>query len=196
MIRIAFGFCLMIVLLSGTVANAEQTWRRDGATAIGKVQISAASDISALRGISMIKGDLVILNYPGADLRGLQSLTYVAGAVTIFGNPKLSSLAGLERLEIVDGRLSISSNPRLQSLGALRALRAVKTGVDVVGNAALVELFSRGLRIGEPIHKRKGFLQISGNRKLGDTAAETYARTCTLEGRITVSGNRPPARRR
>lgn len=182
---LSFSFA---VLSAPAPASADRQAGRS-ATSQGSVEVSSAADLAALRGKSVIEGDLTIMSFPGETLQGLESLALVKGKLLIFGNRNLTNLRGLENLEMVEGRLSILSNPALKSLSALKKLRAVKEGVGITSNPVLTDLLPKGLRIGETIHNRKGFLQISKNRSLRDAVAQAFARACTLEGRVTIESN-------
>ena len=181
MIRPLALSALAAVLLAAAPARADQAAPAARAES-SKITISAPADIAKLRGKAQHIGSVTIINYGGADLSGLETLSMIDGDLIIFSSSGLTSLKGLEGLEVVTGRVSIFSNPRLGTLEHLARFREVKKGIEIHDNPSLTRLLPRPLTIGEPIHKLKGFISISRNRKLGNAAARAYVDSCTFRG--------------
>jgi len=96
----------------------------------GSFDIRNAADLARLSGCTEITGNLEIRKAELADLRGLESLTRIGGALLLGGNTELVSLDGLDNLRSIGGSLalygySIGGNPALASLAGLGNLEQI-----------------------------------------------------------------------
>src|SRR5262245_28549996 len=131
----------------------------------GPIAVQNQDQLEQLAGCATIRGDLVIVSYPGTDLRPLRSLTTVEGVLALMrahsGWPGididrtvepvegewLTSLAGLERLDSVGGLLldGISAT----TFAPLASLRRVGEGIDLMRCPEVRDL--RGLEQVQPM---------------------------------------------
>lgn len=99
----------------------------------GNVEISGANitNLTPLKQITTIKGDLIILNNPNLqNLTGLDSLKDIGGLLQITNNDLLSSLIGLDKLTAVGG-LELQFDTSLLSLTHLNQLTTVKNDLNI-----------------------------------------------------------------
>jgi hypothetical protein len=94
-------------------------------------------DISGLRGIENVTGDLVIEGNAVTSLTGLDNLTYVKGDFKLSDN-HMKTLDGLGMLQSVGGSLTISDNKKLTSLNGLSSLTSIGGLFTVSTNEELV----------------------------------------------------------
>jgi hypothetical protein len=98
------------------------------------VRSAAALDVSGLRALAVIRGDLVIGPTVAVDQVSLGALREVGGTIRVVGNGLLQRLhlPALERA----GRIDIDGNPALAAI-ALPRLREVGGALRITDNAAL-----------------------------------------------------------
>lgn len=118
-----------------------------GGTFNGSIDVSDTATLEALRGCTVIDGDLVIFGGSISDLEPLSQLRLVDGELRV--TSYLGSLAGLEALESVDALTIQNSN--MSSLEPLRSLRRidnngrVRTGMlQLTQNPGLTSLAGLG----------------------------------------------------
>lgn len=110
----------------------------------GRLQIGATHqpsdihDLTPLRNIRYIGGDLNIINNPLLqNLDGLQNLSSVDGYLNIFKNDNIKNLDALSGLSQVNGNLWIIRNQNLTSISGLINLASIKGSLDVSFNPRL-----------------------------------------------------------
>ena len=94
-------------------------------------------DISSLRGLRQVDGNVDIINTDLTSLQGLDSLDYVNGKVLIEENRLLQHLAGLEKLREVAFHFLVYSNNSLTSVGHLVGLERVSGAFSIYNNPEL-----------------------------------------------------------
>lgn len=147
----------------------------------------AATDFAGIqafcRRYDRVDGDLVVgPDYRSQDLRALDCLVGVSGAIRIERAPLLRSLDGLERLISGDGlpvsRVVLRDNPALHDASQLAQLSPVGLHhLEVVGNPRLTAL------VGLPPVLAGGSLVVSGNATL---AAVVLGDAATARSRLTA----------
>jgi hypothetical protein len=133
----------------------------DSPQVIGDVAVTNQREMELLEGCEAIEGNLVVIGFPGADLRPLHALRTVSGRLHLAGNPDrglappdvegawLESIEGLESLESV-GQIHIQGllAENLDPLASLRELTtgtlSVQTSPNLVDLGGLAQL--RGVR--------------------------------------------------
>jgi hypothetical protein len=118
------------------IASRADVARRANCTALrgAIVRSGAALDVSALRALTTVTGDLVIGPTVAVTEVALGALRTVGGAVRVVGNGQLAGLY-LPRLEHA-GRIEIDGNPALTTI-SLPRLQAVGGALRVTDNAVL-----------------------------------------------------------
>ncbi len=133
----------------------------------GDVLLEGDSDLSELRGVRVVFGDLTVFATQVRDLRHLECLEDVSGNLRIIGNAQLRSLDGLDALRSVGGDLEVGGylqerlldyiepayipplflcgavdpgNDALTSVAALRGLETVGGSLTFQDNVSLVSL--------------------------------------------------------
>lgn len=116
----------------------------------GDLLISGVKDLTPLKKLTEIKGDLIIsfehydnphYNLDLKSLDGLNNLKTIGGDLSI-KNTSLSNLKGLDNLSNIKGEIEINRNERLKTLIGLEQLKSVN-GVSISWNKSLTSL--RGL---------------------------------------------------
>ena len=116
-------------------SRADVVRRASCATLRGLIVRSGAPlDVSGLRALSEVTGDLVIGPTVAVTAVSLGALRTVAGAIRVVGNGQLRGLS-LPQLERV-GRIEIDGNPVLTT-AALPRLQSVRGALRITDNAAL-----------------------------------------------------------
>jgi hypothetical protein len=105
-------------------------------------KLPAVHDLTGLRNLKTVAGDLHWVDLAVTDFRGLENLSSVGRFMVIHHNPNLVHLTGLDHLQTVDGEIEVKFNPSLVSIGSLNALRSVSgghmsTGILIENNGAL-----------------------------------------------------------
>jgi hypothetical protein len=116
------------------------------------------------------------------NLAGLDSLTYVAGDLTIASCNGLNSLAALGALGFAGGSLMVYENNSLTDLTGLGSVSSVNFWVLINGNNALNSL--TGL---DALDTIRGNLWIIANQDLTDLSALRHL--TTLGGQLSISDN-------
>jgi hypothetical protein len=118
------------------IASQADVARWSGCAMLGGmiVRTGAALDVSGLRALTAITGDLVIGPTVAVTAISLGALRTVGGAVRVVGNGQLQGLS-LPQLERV-GRIEIDGNPVLIT-AALPRLESVRGALRITDNAAL-----------------------------------------------------------
>jgi hypothetical protein len=145
-----FRFISSLVLASNAVACSAAV--RDAGsptppmTATARVcpgtTVSKPSDVRALSGCTVVRGDLDVVGSRLESLAGLESLRAVTGRLRINHNPNLTSVDGLSRLRSVDA-LVLRENPKLESLAGIASLRRARR-VTLDGSPRLDDLEGLG----------------------------------------------------
>ncbi len=108
------------------------------------INSSDISDISFLKSISIVGGDLKIIDSDDLiSLEGLENLTTINGDLIIGnnskgGNPSLQNLESLSNLVAIGGNLTISNNNELKSLNGLENIDPLSiTNLNITNNPKL-----------------------------------------------------------
>jgi hypothetical protein len=114
----------------------------------GDLVVKSAKDLEPLRGVREIRGALTIREADVTDLAALGALNRV-GSLRVEGNARLVSLRGLGSLTEVAGDLVVDANPALATTDDLRALQRIGgaatfrgDGFDSVALASLAQVGS------------------------------------------------------
>lgn len=101
----------------------------------GNVVVQTADDLAALRGVSVLKGNLEILesSVTAADLKGLAGLRVLEGNLVLEGNRAIESLDALSALEHIGGNVYAGHNEALTSL-SLPNLKSLGGAFILEGN--------------------------------------------------------------
>jgi len=113
---------------------------RDGQGYVFEGDFSFAEDDQFSESYSCIcelEGSFEIIISTLESLRGLESLRYIRGDLTISGNDLIESLEGLNGLERVTGRVSIRGNDSLLTLSGLERLKEVEDTLSINRNESL-----------------------------------------------------------
>jgi len=107
----------------------------------GDLTVVSAGDLSKLAGTGYftLAGTLTIVGSELIDLSGLKNLRAIEGDLVVQANPFLTAVSG-PVLERVDGHIIITGNPRLEHLGALRNLAELRGDLRIEDNPALRSL--------------------------------------------------------
>lgn len=174
---------LLFVATAGGSAHAGYVV--ENGVARGTVTISSEADAQRLADVSLIVGELQIINFDGRHLHALRNLMQVDGDVTIATNAQLTSLDGLARLERINGSLSLWNNPRLESLSGMTRLRSVYS-LMVTDHPRLTRLMTGPIQLGQPARNLKGFVDIAGNGQLPQAEALAFAKRCYHQPGATI----------
>jgi len=129
------------------------------------------SDISGIKNIEEIAGNVILLNIGVENLTDLPTLQSVKGQFSVERNSKLTSLQGLESLVEVGG-FSLEGNPLLEDVDPLNALKTIGGDLRVTTHERLQNL--AGLSSLEAIN---GYLFIYQNTALSAlTGVDNLAR--------------------
>ena len=121
----------------------------EGLTSVGDSLMEAGIRVSPLENpinnktLHVIEGLIVTDNQALESLRGLDSLRFVGGGLSLIFNGALQNLAHLESLSRVRGSVDVISNPQLTGLQGLRGLKRIEGYLEVGGNPLINDL--RGL---------------------------------------------------
>ena len=175
-------------LTASTASAADTKWSRQGDKVSGNVVVRTATDLTKLKGVRVIEGDLDIQSIDSVDLKPLAGLTSIKGKLVV-SYTKVESLHGLESLGCVEGAVLVMRNQKLKSVAALKNLKTVYGNLTILDNPLLSSLPAAGIRIGEPVKKTVGSLIITGNRALSSAEVKKFAERCTINGRVTTRDN-------
>jgi len=110
-------------------------------TYFGDVIITSKTELEALSGYALVKGNVFINPLGMSDLQGLEQLQRVEGTLDIAYDQtqrqSLKSLEGLSALQIVTGYLQLENCDLLEHLGGLDNLRTVGGSLSVYNNERL-----------------------------------------------------------
>ena len=124
----------------------------------------ALHSISALSSLLLINADLTIDNNGLSNLVGLQSLSWLAGDLSIINNSGLLSTASLASFPTtLGGSVNISDNKLLANLEGLAGRPSINGDLILIGNEVLPDLHD--LISLQRVH---GDLTIKGNEHLSD----------------------------
>ncbi len=117
----------------------------EGNLVIQEAQAGAIRQLSGLRKIQELDGDLVIrLNRDLQSLSGLSALRRISGELNIQSNGQLQNLNGLEALSYVGSQAMVLSNPALSNLDGLRNLRQINGSLYLRKNPSLSSMSGLG----------------------------------------------------
>ncbi len=133
----------------------------------GDLELSEVSDLSSLRVLSRIGGDLRLEDLEVSSLSGLERLDTIGGALWLSDNDDLESLQALAALTSVEA-LRVERNRALPSLRGLEGVTSYAGDVVVILNDELTSL--DGL---ENVTRIDGDLRVTDNERL--PACEAYA---------------------
>lgn len=128
-------------------------------------------DLSPLKSLVIVTGEVHITTSMLKDLRGLENLRYISrdflNGFRIQGNLFLESLEGLNNLELVNGQTEIYDNDLLTTLSGLEKLRTIYGGSLAIANCDKLESLN-GL---ESLFHIGNELYLSNNPLLSDLSA-------------------------
>lgn len=123
------------------IESRDDVLKYAGYTSVNHLKVHGNSaDLSALRCLERVKGDLSITEYEGETLDGLQNLRTVDGHVRITRSDTFKQLA-LPSLVSIAGSLNISEHDLLEQV-FLPRLEAIGEGIGIDVTAEEDELFS------------------------------------------------------
>ncbi|WP_175418959.1 receptor L domain-containing protein [Aureibaculum algae] len=107
--------------------------------------LSDIQNLSALKSLTCISGDLVIKFSNLIDLSGFNNLTKIEGGLYMNSNPSLASLTGLSKLETVGtvaGRdmLQIDDNNSLVNIDGLKSLTTITGILWIANNSSIANI--------------------------------------------------------
>jgi len=102
------------------------------------VEGGGITNLNGLANLSVVGGNLEIINNPGIRFLRLPALTRVDGYFEIYGNKAMVSIDGLTRLSTVGATLTLDNNEVLSSLEGLEGL--VSTGGLRIDSTPIVNL--------------------------------------------------------
>jgi hypothetical protein len=107
----------------------------------GDVTITHAQDLEVLRGVELLRGDLVIeeSGLQGADLSALEGVRAIEGNLGLEGNRSLQDLSALKQLQRLEGNLYVGFNGGLTE-ASLPSLQKVGGALILEGNEQLAKL--------------------------------------------------------
>jgi hypothetical protein len=107
----------------------------------GDVVVQSAEDLAALQGVTVLKGNLEILEsaVTGTDLHVLRGLRSLEGNLVLEGNRAIERLDTLGALERVDGNIYVGHNEALTSL-SLPKLQQMSGAFILEGNLRMTHV--------------------------------------------------------
>jgi len=163
---------------------------------VGDVNLTSQAEVDAFPqnfGCSIIEGDLfigIIPVYPIvqdndtdiSDLSALQSISKIAGSLTISNNDLLKNLNGLHSLTEIDGALTIDDNEELENIAHLNNLSKIDSSLNINHNHALINF--EGL---ENITTLNHFIGLRGNTDL--QSFKGFNNLKTINGGLSIAHN-------
>lgn len=145
---------------------------------------SDINDLSSLRNLIHIDGDLNLLNNPLlASLTGFENINSIGGDLLVIRNSLLEDLSGLDNLTSIGGELAIVQNTLLRTLNGLNNVHSINGGfIYIYQNDALISLM--GL---ENVTTVNGTLEISSNNALSSLIG--LENISTVSGRLEIANN-------
>ena len=99
----------------------------------GLESLSGLEHLDTIVGLSITECDNL------SDLRGLDSLVYLRGQLSLWGNDRLTNLEGLNKVTTIPFGLRIIENDSLSSLDAIQNLDSIGRDLYIYGNDMLTE---------------------------------------------------------
>lgn len=137
-------------------------------------QFNDIHDLSPLKSIITIKGDLIVSRTSLSNLIGLD-ISSIGGDFSIEGNNSLINFVGVNDLISLEGDLKINSNPKVTSLNGFSRLSIIKGNIGIENNDGLMSLvgFPKGISIGSLwIHYNVNLKNVEG---IADVSFREYS---------------------
>jgi|GEM_PF-4278471 len=143
-------FKLVVTAPDGSPGEYTITVNRFDPVYHGTYTISDIDDIENLAGIEEIDGFLVINDFSPVrdgqvvqeDLKGLESIRRISGALIVSYNSSLSNLNGLNDLRTIGGDLIVENNQGLKSLDGLGRLESIGGHIHIYENRGFIRISS------------------------------------------------------